>query len=497
MFSSISPSNRKEALILFLVLCSCVIIARFVRMPIDDENLSKYKNTKVRLVGTINTEPDETPSGKKFNLLVTEIITIKNGDVSGQKSITKLTSPSLVLVKSNSFDTQVQYGSKVEIFGKLESPEVIIGDDGRVFDYPKYLAKNEIFYLISRAQIQIVGERMGNKILEHLYLFKHAFISNIESALPAPESFLANGLVISGKGSMSKELQLEFQKVGLIHIVVLSGSNISIIGETIVRTLSFLPTLWSSVFGGIGIVLFSSMTGGGATVIRSAIMSIIALAARVTNRQNDALVSLMIAGSVMLTVNPYLLFYDPSFQLSFAASLGLILYSPRAVSAINFLSDITKKKIHGMQKLSNILPAKIKEFLIEIVSSSLATQLATLPLILHMSGMVSVVSLPVNILLLPLIPYTMLSVFVLGVTSFMSISFSKLFAFVSWILLTFLLRIVHIVSELQFSIIQFPPISNTILSVMYILMSLEFVYFYKRKNRILFAKPVLTLRNQS
>jgi hypothetical protein len=106
-----------------------------------------------------------------------------------------------------------------------------------------------------------------------------------------------------------------------------------------------------------------------------------------------------------------------------------------------------------------------------------------------MSGMVSVVSLPVNILLLPLIPYTMLSVFVLGVTSFISVAVSKLFAFVSWILLTFLIRTVHIVSNLEFSIVQFSPISNTVLSTMYLLMIIEFCVFHKRKNRFLFEKP--------
>ncbi len=463
--------DTKEKTILWLLFFSCLLILlRYHNLVLEDSNLKSVEGKYVTLIGIIDSEPDSTPGGKKFTLRVESVNNLK-------------ISTSYISVKSDSFDEKVQYGTKVSFGAKLQKPKPIIGDDGRIFDYPMYLAKSGIFYTADKVHLEVLGTEQGNSVFSFLYKIKKSFMSAVEKSLPAPASFLANGLVISGKGSMSKELQTEFQRVGLIHIVVLSGSNISIVGEAVARALSFLPTLWSSLIGAIGIVLFSCMTGGGATVVRSAIMSVIALAARVTNRQNDALMSLSVAAIFMLIQNPLLLAYDPSFQLSFAASLGLILYSPRVLDMLISVSDKLINMSDILKTAATKIPKPVKDFLEEIVSSSLATQIATLPLILKISGMMSIVSLPVNILLLPLIPYTMLSVFVLGVTSFISIFISKLFAFVSWIFLTVELQTVHTVSALEFAVIQFSPISdNTAIAIYLIFIAEYFWYLYRKKQ---------------
>ena len=135
------------------------------------------------------------------------------------------------------------------------------------------------------------------------------------------------------------------------------------------------------------------MVGFGATVMRACIMATLAILARFLGRPADALRWLFIAGFLMLLWKPMNLFYDPSFQLSFMATLGLILFSQP------IFSFITNSKI------SKYIP--IKYGVREIVSSTLAVQVFVLPLLIKMSGFVSIVSLLINPLVLPFIPWVM------------------------------------------------------------------------------------------
>ena len=79
------------------------------------------------------------------------------------------------------------------------------------------------------------------------------------------------------------------------------------------RLLIFLPRVWGIAVGGIGIVLFGLLVGGGATVVRSCLMASIALLADLSRRDYDAWRALVLAGLVMVIESPMILFHDPSF----------------------------------------------------------------------------------------------------------------------------------------------------------------------------------------
>jgi competence protein ComEC len=135
------------------------------------------------------------------------------------------------------------------------------------------------------------------------------------------------------------------------------------------------------------------MVGLGATVVRAAIMALIAISAKFLGRPSDALRWLFIAGFLMLLWNPLSLLYDPSFQLSFMATLGLIIFSP-------FVFDFISKN-----KIGKLVPQKYG--IREIVAATLSVQLFILPLLIRMSGEVSLISFLVNPLVLPLVPAIM------------------------------------------------------------------------------------------
>ncbi len=339
-----------------------------------DPNLLKLVGQKISFEATISEEPDMR-------------------DVSARYIINPASSKSQVLIIANRFP-ELKYGDKIRVSGRLDLPKNFTANNGTEFDYVSYLSKDKIHFLIYNPSIQKMEEYSGNKIVASLYSLKNIFIKNISAVVSEPNSSLLGGVIFGAKESLGQALLDDFRKVGLIHIVVLSGYNITIIAVGVFWSLSFFGKRnLSFILSVIFILLFATMVGWGATVIRAVVMALISILALFLGRPSDALRWLFIAGLLMLLWNPLILFYDPSFQLSFMATLGLILFSPFIE---NFISS---------SKLSKFITAKFK--LREIISSTLAVQFFVLPLLIKMSGFVSLISFFINPIILPLVPWAM------------------------------------------------------------------------------------------
>lgn len=326
---------------------------------------------------------------------------------------------------------EYEIGDEVVVSGKLERPENFLNDNGIEFDYVNFLAKDSIYFLIQYSRVELINENVN--ITNTLIKFKRNFLYRISRILPAPHAELMGGLLLGVKQSLGKELENDFRRVGLIHVVVLSGFNITIIIVAVFKLLGFLPKILKYILGILFILSFAVMVGLGATVVRATIMSLIAIFGTFVNREYDVNRSLWLAGLIMLIHNPAILLHDPSFQLSFVASLGLINISPR------------------MSELLSFIPSKFE--MREIVSATTSTQIAVLPLILNMTGDLSIVALPVNLIVLPLISFTMLLGVILGILTYLNMKIALVFGLLAYLLLAFQLYIVEIFSSLPFAIV--------------------------------------------
>lgn len=437
---------------IFLIGLICIACIRFIQKPTDDLELFKFKDKKVIIKGIIIEDPEDKGSYQKIFL---KVETVSISESSTTTDIFSTTFKTKLLVSLRTHDA-IKYGDQVQIEGLLHKPAVVIQPDGSVFDYPTYLAKDNIFYILDGTSSVGISQGHGNFLKKSLILIKQSFLKQISNVLPTPYSFLAGGLVIAGKGSLDKKLQEEFQRVGLIHIVVLSGSNVTIVGQFIIATFSFLSPGLKNIFGGFGIICFGIMAGGSATIVRSVIMSLIGLYANYSGQMYTALKGLFLAGLLMIANNPYIIFYDASFQLSFTATLGLILFTKNVEKRLMWMSNIC-----GLR---------------EIVSTCIATQFFVTPLILHLSGMFSFVALLVNVLVLPVIPLTMLLVFITGVMSFIHEVVALPFSFVSYLLLSYELTIVHLFSSFSFASRTFTKLNWTTTLIVYTVYFLVFFF---------------------
>ena len=205
------------------------------------------------------------------------------------------------------------------------------------------------------------------------------------------------------------------------------------------------------------------MTGASATIVRAAIMAILVLVARSTGRVYEVTVALLFAGFFMVLQNPKILRFDPSFQLSFLATLGLIFVAPRLQNYIGFLPE--------------------KGGFRDNVAATLSAQLAVLPLLLHLTGNVSPFALPANILILMFIPATMLFGFMVWAAGIFSYILSLPFAWVAWLFLNYELGVAHFFSALPGAGLMVSDFSAWWLAAAYAVLAV-FVFMPQIRNLI-------------
>lgn len=443
--------NRLSVLLLMIIISfffTAGFVRSFIKVFADNRStqLTELVGQKVTLTGVLQEEQERRDHNTRLYL---RIKTVGDREVDFNEKI-------LITTKS---PKEFRYGDIVRVDGKLVLPENFYTDTGREFDYIGYLYSSDIRFLIRNASVAILGHDPPSKIIAGLFYVKRIFVNSLYKMLPEPESSLASGILIDGKQSINGELQEKFRKTGLVHIVVLSGYNVSIIAEAIGRIFMFLPRLAGLSMASVGIVAFALITGASATVVRASIMAILVLFSRMAIRNYDPARGLFIASGLMLVHNPTILFHSPSFQLSFLATFCMVRIVPLFEKRMLFLPE--------------------KFGLRELILSNITVQLFLFPILAWMTGFFSAVSLPVNLLVLPLIPLTMLASFMTAITGIFYWSISLPFAFVSHILLSYELIVVDFFSKFSLAEIPVSNFSGWIVMVFYVTVVVYFLYFFE------------------
>ncbi|MDO8743088.1 MAG: ComEC/Rec2 family competence protein [Candidatus Azambacteria bacterium] len=335
-----------------------------------------------------------------------------------------------VLIKTNLYP-EYFYGDILKINGKIRKPENFSG-----FDYQNYLAKDNIFLIGNYPEISLIERPAKKDFYGYLLNVKKSFVSNINKILLEPHASFLAALLVGAKRTLPPDLVNAFNATGTSHIVAISGYNISIISVMILNFLSYLFAPRRLIFWiiGIGLVLFTLIAGAGASVVRAAIMGGLLILAKREGRFYQITNAIVLAGAVMLFLNPYLLRYDASFQLSFLATFGLVYLAPRFEKWFSRLPDFLSFRAN--------------------LSATLSAQIMTLPIILFGFNRLSLIAPLANVVILPAIPLTMLFGFLAGLIGFISLKLASIFVLPAWFLLSYQIWIVKILSSLPFASIS-------------------------------------------
>lgn len=428
---------KESAFHTILVVALLTMALGLVRTSLDIGNANETVfdsavGEEIEAVGTIANRPAVTEYGQNF--------TVRLSGMQIKNSKERLEGVSKAVVYAPAFP-QLQYGDRIRLVGELRTPSSFETDTGRRFNYPDFLARNEVFYEMSQPQISLLQHGKGNFLKQQLTYLQERLLSSIHAYVPDPHAALTGGVLLGAEDALGEKLQSNFRDTGLIHIVVLSGYNVTIVAAAVGAAAVFLGLSLSLAIGVsiFAIILFALLVGLTPTVVRASIMAVIALVARVSGRQYAASRGLAAAAFLMVVVNPHILLFDPSFQLSAVATAGLISWGESINEKMSFIP-----RVAGIR---------------EAVTATVSAQLAVTPLLLFYTGNVSIVSLLANLLVLPVVPSLMAAGAGVALTGMISEVITLPFTAVAYAVSDYIFAVVNWLASLPFAVVTGPDLS--------------------------------------
>jgi competence protein ComEC len=393
---------------------------------IDDNHIATYNDSgPVTVTGLVVDEPDIRD--RSINLRVeVETITLPDGTVQPVTG--------LILVRTFRFPV-IEYGTELVLNGRLETPP---SDDE--FSYQEYLARQNIHSLMALPTVAVMAEGQGNWFYTAMFRFKQRAFDTIIQLIPEPQAGLLAGVLLGYNRAMPTDLIANFRTTGMAHIIAISGFNVAVLIAVLLGLTGPVLDKRTAVLVAIGgVVFYALLVGARPSVVRAAIMGSLYLMSRTwLGRSTLSYASLCLAAFLMTLLHPLAL-WDVGFQMSFMATLGLMLYVSPAVSRLReFLAEHWPEEM-GWRKTAVL-------GLGEAVIVTLSAQLMTLPLIIYYFGQVSLVGVLANALIMPLHPLTLISGGAATLLAQIIPALGQLVGWIAWIFLTYTVGVVNLLA---------------------------------------------------
>lgn len=330
----------------------------------------------------------------------------------------KETSGNTLLVLAT--NAPLSIGDHVEVRGTVKVPF-----ESEEFSYENYLMSKNITTISYYPGVKVLDT--NETFLGTLYDLRQYALRALVQDVRLPAAAYAAGILMGDKSLFLPEMEEEFRVTGLLHILALSGYNITILILFLFAIFAFLPKGSRLIITAITILIFVLFVGGGSSIIRASIMGVLGLLVLHSGNKTNSITLLLLASSLMCLWSPLSFAFDASFQLSFAGVIGIIFFAPY------FL-----KKIPG--------PLVIRE----ILATTLGAQIGVLPLLLYLFSQVSLIAPISNLLIAPLIPLSMLLAFLTILVHEIAI-LGLLFGFLSWVLLSIQLHLIKWMATIPYA----------------------------------------------
>ncbi|MBI4992934.1 MAG: ComEC family competence protein [Candidatus Magasanikbacteria bacterium] len=440
----------KNKITRFSVICILFVVFGVIRylfaFPLSPNRIANYIGKETELTGFVSREPDVREDGVRYVVDARDLT---------QPSPTRRGDTIKIYFKFNLYP-RFQYGDVLKLNCELEKPEA--NED---FRYDMYMAKEGIFALCQSPWAEKIGEGEGFFAYSAILWVKNKAADKINLLWHEPIASFMAGLLYGYRGGLG-ELNQAFNRTGITHIVAISGYNISIIATILITSFTFLYIPRKKAFWLVcgGILLFVIFAGASASVVRAGIMGVLVLLAKQLGRLSRVGNVLALSAVLMLLQNPLVLRWDAGFQLSFAATFGLVYLSPKIQRWF-----IRLPEFYGLR---------------EVFVSTMAAIIATLPLIMFNFGRLSIVAPIVNVSVLWLIPFLMLSGFLAVILSFIFLPAGQVVAWIAWVGLKYIVLVVTWFSGFKWAAIEF-RINWVIMILLYLL--IVSVFYVQNQDR--------------
>lgn len=282
------------------------------------------------------------------------------------------------------------------------------------------------------------GAYQGRVSFGELTLIKHnptfvasvrrKFTAGVQSTLPEPLAPFAMGLLVGQRATLPDDVKQDLLMVGLTHIIAVSGYNLTIILQATRRLLGKRSKRVSTFLAVSLIGVFLLLTGASASIVRAAIVSMLSIVASYYGRTFRPLNLITFAACITVWANPYYLWSDISWYLSFLAFFGVMILAPLVEHRVT--------------------PLLGSSMVVMVAIESICAETMTLPYVLHTFGQMSFIGLPSNVLVVALIPLAMLLGLVAGLAGMFAGTIAGWFTWPAQILLTYMLDIAHLLARI-------------------------------------------------
>ena len=335
----------------------------------------------VQMVGTVIKPPDFRDAVTNLTVAVESLEVL--GGFAQQVNPAEISGGVLVQMQPGS---AWAYGMRISVTGQLRTPP-----DGDDFSFQDFLARKGIGSLMTNPRVNRVEFDRGNPIKAALFTLHDRAVATLQTLFPSPEADLLAGILLGRDQGLSPELQAAFRRTGTAHIIAISGFNIAILAGLFSATFTPAGTQVGALAAVSAISAYAVFVGGDAGVVRAAIMGAMGVLGGMFGRRQNGLNSLGLAALGMALINPNLP-WDVGFQLSTAATLGLVLYAqPLEEWLVQFAA----------RRISEEKPQNLVGPVSDYLHITLAAQVMTLPIMIYHFGGVSWITLLANPLILP------------------------------------------------------------------------------------------------
>ena len=369
--------------------------------------------------------------------------------------LSSVTSPQGLLLARVPASSDWRYGDRVQVTGQLA------GLDRSQPAMREALYRQDVQAQMPYAAARLLAHDQGSLWLSAADHLRRSCKQVIYRIFPQPEAALLSGILIGDDNDLPLDVQTAFQNTGTAHIIAISGFNMAIVAGLLTLFAGrLLPRPWGLplVFGGI--VFYTLLTGATPSVVRAALMSVMGLLGGLLGRRQMGLNSLAFTAAAMSLFDPFLP-WNISFQLSFGATLGLVLYAEPLEGWVFSLAE-------------RALPAgwarQASGWMGEFLLCTLAAQITTLPVMLYHFQRLSLSALLANILVLP--PQS--AVMVLGglalLVGLVLPPIGQWAAYPAWVLLAYTTHMVTLLAGIPSSVLFVESIPLWLVGLAYALM---------------------------
>ncbi len=435
-------ASRVVSIFIFFGICGLIFGVWYVNLSFAENQYLDFLNNSINTEAVVAADPTVSGKSQQLSLLP---------DGFTQYIRASMYTPV----------TDVAKGDRVWIRGQIEMPE-----NFNDFDYIGYLQRSNTYALLKKSRV-IVLEKGGYSWRDPLVELREFVIKQTE-VYPQSEGSLVAGMLIGQRQQpLPEETANAFKITGLTHIVAVSGFNMTIIATACAVLAWYIGRRAGNVMTIFIMFGFVVITGASAAVVRAAIMAAVMVFAQLLGRQYNSLYSLLLVASIMVLMNPRIVIWDVGFQLSVAATYGVL---------ISF-------------KIKN--PESSNGFFSDLLRPTFGAIVMTAPIIAYHFKTFSVIAPLANLLVLPLVPWIMLA----GALSLIPL-FGSAFVMPAQFLASLVLQIAQKLSVLPYASINL-ELPVWVLLVYYFSVFL-YVYFASKKvkNRRL-QKPNETAKIQA